>query len=263
MSGSVTEMVLWNMVRRGMVVTLYWTWRCDIKWQLKCSVGCVVWFGMPYVCNGTVRRVIYIRMWWCVHGVMWNGVPTCGGAIWCEVMSVYVKCGAMLNVAISDMVRLTEMQNVWTMACGMRCSGMWKGCHNARCGKSVTMWNVSGGVELWWYAMCCVIVVWRHVKNDVMCCDVRCGGVIRDGIWCGVMRCGIWCGVMRCGIWCGVKYAVMLNVGVVWNSCGYGMAARVRCGLSVWCGTACASVEMWWCEMVVPRRHCRVMWSQL
>ena len=28
---------------------------------------------------------------------------------------------------------------------------------------------------------------------------------------------------MRCGIWCGVKYAVMLNVGVVWNSCGCGL----------------------------------------
>ena len=33
---------------------------------------------------------------------------------------------------------------------------------------------------------------------------------------------------MRCGIWCGVKCAVVLNVGVVWNSCGCGM---VRCGL--------------------------------
>ena len=31
------------------------------------------------------------------------------------------------------------------------------------------------------------------------------------------------CSVIRCGIWCGVKCAVMLNVGVVWNSCGYGM----------------------------------------
>ena len=70
----------------------------------------------------------------------------------------------------------------------------------------------------------CDCSVMSYVENDVMCCDVRCGGVIRYGIWCGVMR---------CGLWCGVKYAVMLNVGVVWNSCGYGMAARVRCGLSV------------------------------
>ena len=35
-------------------------------------------------------------------------------------------------------------------------------------------------------------------------------------MWCDVKsRCG---GVMRCRICCGVKYAVMLNVGVVWNS---------------------------------------------
>ena len=32
---------------------------------------------------------------------------------------------------------------------------------------------------------------------------------------------------MRCGIWCGVKCAVILNVGVVWNSCGCG----IGCGL--------------------------------
>ena len=58
----------------------------------------------------------------------------------------------------------------------------------------------------------CDCSVMSYVENDVMCCDVRCGGVIRYGIWCGVMQ---------CRIWCGVKYAVMLNVGVVWNSCGY------------------------------------------
>ena len=33
---------------------------------------------------------------------------------------------------------------------------------------------------------------------------------------------------MRCGIWCGVKCAVVLNVGVGWNSCG---CVMVRCGL--------------------------------
>ena len=34
---------------------------------------------------------------------------------------------------------------------------------------------------------------------------------------------------MRCGIWCGVNYgAVMLNVGVVWNSCGCGMVRDVE-----------------------------------
>ena len=48
--------------------------------------------------------------------------------------------------------------------------------------------------------------------------------VMPDVRWCDIKsRCG---DVMRCGIWCGVKYSVMLNVGVVWNSCGCGM---------VWC----------------------------
>ena len=34
--------------------------------------------------------------------------------------------------------------------------------------------------------------------------------------------------VMRCGTWCGVKYAMMLNVGMVWNSCVYGMVRDVE-----------------------------------
>ena len=49
-------------------------------------------------------------------GVMWNGVPRCGGVIWCTLW-FDVKCGAMWNVAISNMV--------WNMAwCGMCCPGM-------------------------------------------------------------------------------------------------------------------------------------------
>ena len=46
---------------------------------------------------------------------------------------------------------------------------------------------------------------------------------------------------MRCGIRCGVKCDVMLNVGVVWNSCGCGMVCDVDCGCVMW--------NMWWCEM--------------
>ena len=51
---------------------------------------------------------------------------------------------------------------------------------------------------------------------------------------------------MRCGIWCGVKCAVVLNVGVVWNSCGCGM---VRCGLwlcEICCALRCGGVKWWW-----------------
>ena len=39
--------------------------------------------------------------------------------------------------------------------------------------------------------------------------------------WCDVKSRGG--GVMQCRIYCGVKYAVMLNVGVVWNG--------LRCGM--------------------------------
>ena len=81
-----------------------------------------MWFGMSYVCCGTVRCATYLNVVTCA----WREVE-CGRDVeWCAemwwsdlaganygVMSVYVKCGAMLNVAISDMVRLIEMQNVY------------------------------------------------------------------------------------------------------------------------------------------------------
>jgi len=68
---------------------------------------------------------------------------------------------------------------------------------------NVVVWNC-GGEECGICSALCDCCVMSDVEN-AMCCDVRCGGV------------------MRCGIWCGVKYAMMLNVGVVWNSCVYGM----------------------------------------
>ena len=60
-----------------------------------------------------------------------------------------------------------------------------------------------------------------NAKCGKLRCDVKCGGV---ELW-NVIRCG---GVMRCGICCGVKYAVTLNVGVVWK---LAMWNGVRCGL--------------------------------
>ena len=108
--------------------------------------------------------------------------------------------------------------------------------HNARCGNLRCQW-----CEMWCgirvmknvaYARCCVT---SDVENDTMCCGVRCGGE------------------MWCGIWCGVKCAMMLNVGVVWNSGGCGMVWDVDCGCDVkmW-NMLC--FEMWWCEMVVGGR---------
>ena len=43
--------------------------------------------------------------------------------------------------------------------------------------------------------------------------------------------------VVKCNAeygWCGVKYAMMMNVGVVWNSCVYGMVRDVDCGCVMW-----------------------------
>ena len=138
-------------------------------------------------------------------GVMWNGVPRCGVIgceLWCDV-----KCGAVWNVAISDKAVRCGMRlkrkmcdvEIWR---GLWCPGMW----------SVTQDMESyDPTEMWWcgivvvknlaYAMCCDCCAISDVENDAKCCDVRCG----------------------CGIWCGVKCAVMLNAGVVWNSCGCGM----------------------------------------
>ena len=89
-----------------------------------------------------------------------------------------------------------KMQNV-------RC-GIWRGVecgvlvcemlHNARCGKlrydvNVVVWNC-GDEECGTCNVLCVCCVMSDVENDAMCCDVKCGGV------------------MRCGIWCGTKYAM-------------------------------------------------------
>ena len=67
--------------------------------------------------------------------------------MWCETaVSMYVKSGAMWNVAISDMVRLKcVMWNIWYgVECGVLVCGM---LHNARCGKLQCDVNC-GGVEL-------------------------------------------------------------------------------------------------------------------
>ena len=51
-----------------------------------------------------------------------------------------------------------------------------------------------------------------------------------------------------------MKYAMMLNVGVVWKLC---MWDGVRCGGCVMWNMC---FELWWCEMVVGGRlRCNVM----
>ena len=55
---------------------------------------------------------------------------------------------------------------------------------------------------------------------------------------------------------CCLKYAAILDVGVVWNSRVCGMVRDVDCGCVMW--NMC--FEMWWCKMVVGGRlWCNVM----
>ena len=93
------------------------------------------------------------------------------------------------------------------MLCGMLHNAMYVECcasGKLRSDVNVVVWNC-GGEECGIRNALCDCCVMSDVENDAMCCDVRCGSVV------------------RCGIWCGVKYATMLNVGVMWNSCVYGM----------------------------------------
>ena len=158
----------------------------DVEWfdaildMVWCRMKCwnAVWDVWCEMC-GIVQCAIYIWMWWCAWcgarwnvGVMWNGVPRCGGTIWCELWCD-VKCGAMWNAI--------EMQNVWC--------GIWRGVdcgvlqgemlHNARCGKLRDV--KCGGVELWWGRMwhmqCAVIIVSFQMWKMMQCVVTRCGGV--------------------------------------------------------------------------------------
>ena len=159
----------------------------------------LAWCGM--VCRDVVEKFDVN------YGGMWNAMR-CVSEMWYAAISDMVWCG------------MIEMQNVmWNMVwCEMWCPVMWK----------VTIW-----CEMWWcgivvmknvaYAMCGVIVVWCGKWCNVLWCQMW---------WCDVKsRCG---GVMWCGIWCGMKCAVMLNVGVVWNSCGCGMVWDADSGCVMW-----------------------------
>ena len=85
----------------------------------------------------------------------------------CEMWyDVQVKCGAMWNVAISDMVRLK------CKICDVEYG---------------VVWNMVS-----WYVECCLTAKCGKLRCDVVMKNVR---------------------PMQC-----VKYAVILNVGVVWNS---------------------------------------------
>ena len=198
--------------------------------EMQCGMCGVVWNA----CCGIVWCVIYILMWWCAWrgarckvGMMWNGVPRCGGVIWCELWcDVKCVCGVeCCSFRHGVMWNVTEMQNVWY--------GIWRGVeysvlvcgmlHNARCGNLRCQW-----CEMWCgirvmknvaYARCCVTVVWRQMWK--MICNV---------LWCQMRWCQ-WCKIKMW--WCNA----MWNMVVVWNV--------LWCWMWVWCGIV-ADVE--WCE---------------
>ena len=204
--------VVWNVVMRcGMMwcmgnMLVCCDARCEMwLWNTECCgmVWCHIRHGVTWndgrnavwdVCCGIVCCVIYIWMWWCAwHGMkwnvgtMWNGVPRCGGVIWCELWCD-VKCGVMCirNVVPCGMsVAIIVMWNVdWNAKCGIWCGveygvlvcGM---LHNESCGK--LQCDVKYGVELWWrimWHMQCDRCEMSDVENDATCCNVRCGGVM-------------------------------------------------------------------------------------
>ena len=96
---------------------------------------------------------------------------------------------------------------------------------------------------MWW----CGIVM-SDMENDAVLSDVV--------VWCKTQDVVV---LMQCGICCGVKYAVMLNVGVVWNSWWCGMVWDVDCGCDmeyvvlwdvvVWNGGAEADCSLTWTQM--------------
>ena len=160
------------------------------EWWSKCSVGCVVWYGMCAV--GSVMCILYLNVAMCM--VECGHVKWCAdtwwshviwGELWCDM-----KCGVMCmwNVVRGGMLHFqtwcdvkckmcdVEYGVVWTVVPRQLCGML----HNAKCGK---LGDVKcGGVELWWlmknvaYAMCCGCVT-SDVENDAMCCDVSCVGV--------------------------------------------------------------------------------------
>ena len=204
---------------------------------------CIVWCEVE--CRRNVEMVCWdVVEWFDVnYGAMWNVVRSVC-EIWCNVECCNFRHDVMWNAI--------EMQTVWCgiwrgVDCGVLVCGM---LHNARCG--TLRWDVKCGcVELWWWRMWHMQCAVRLLCDD--CCvmtdvEIRCN-VLWCQMWCDVKsRCGC---VMWCGIWCGVKCAVMLNVGMMWNSCGCGMVWDVDCGCVMW-NMLC--FEMWWCGMVVGSR---------
>ena len=167
---------------------------------------CMVWCEVE--CERDVEWCT--EMWW--SDLMWIMVK-------CDV---YVKCGAMWNVAISELRDVECGWNakcvMWNMACcGMWCPGMWNVVY-------CKMWKVTMWCEMWWCG-----IVWCRMWLKCKMCDVEYGVLWNVVSW-----------YVECCILQDVEsYDVMWNV-MVWN-CG-----DEECGISN--GRCCVIVvrcQMW------------------
>ena len=201
-------------------------------WDVWCGLECVLWDSV--MCNLTLNVVMCLA--WC-EVVCGRDVEWCAEMWWYDLMRIMVRCEMCVwcDVECRNFRHgVIKMQNVWC--------GIWRGveCIVPVCGMLHNAKNVESYDVMW------NVVVWN-------CGDEECG--IGNVVWYHMWM--WWCdvksrhgGVMRCGT-CGVKYAVMLNVGVVWNSCGCGMVCDVEHVLQ----------DMMWNG--VAQADCSVMWSQM
>ena len=166
-----------DMVWCGMMV--------EMQCGMCCGLECVLWDSV--MCNLIECDV---------HGVVRGGMWAWCGMVCRDVVEwFYVNCGAMWNVAISDMVWC----GIWRgVDCGVLVCGT---LHNARCGKIRV---VKCGVELWWrmlHMQWAVIVVW---------CQMWWCNVMWNMVWCE-MWCWMW---VWCGIVVGVEWCEMWTMAV-------------------------------------------------
>ena len=158
------------------VLDMLW---CGMMVEMQCGMCAVVW----NVCCGIVWCAIYIWMWWGGWrgarwnvGVLWNGVPRCGG----DLMWIMVRCEMWCDVE----------------CCNFRHGVMWNA--NTQCDIEYgVVWTVVS-----WYVECYIMqdvesydvmwnaVVWNCGDEERGTCNVLCD--VRCGKWCNVLWCQMW-----------------------------------------------------------------------
>ena len=154
--------MVWRQIRHGVMRNDGWNTVLNVLWD---SAVCNLYL------NVVMSIVVRGGMWaWC--GMVCWDVVEWFDVLWCDVKcDVYVKCGAMWNVAISDMVWCG--MRLKCKMCDVEYGVMW----------TVVSWYVEcyimQDVEMWWwgivlmknvvYAVCCAIVVWCQMWKMMQC----------------------------------------------------------------------------------------------